>query len=318
MVKLDLLDKKIIYQLDLDARQTASAIAKKLKVAKETVNFRIKRLQKSNIIKGFYAILDTSLINRFFFKIFIKFKEIHPDRRKDILDFFASYPQMSQVLLLEGEYDVQLYFLAEENNDLMKFMKELNSFCGDELQKKEILITDTMYRFNQKFLHSEKHTLTTSVSTKKKDYKFDKTSWNVLKEISKNARISVLDIAKNLGISSQLAQYHLKKLIKEKVIVSNHIAINYDLLDLHHYHLTFQVNDHDILNQIIQFFNQKNKSIFATKMIGHYDGSAELIVKNNEELREFVDELLASFSGKINILDIFLIYKEYELRLYPI
>lgn len=318
MVELDLLDRKIIYQLDLDARQPASAIAKKLRVAKETINFRIKRLLKKNIIKGFYAIIDTSLINQFFFKIFIKFKEIHPNRRKEILDFFASYPKMSQVLLLEGEFDVQLFLLAEENNNLMNFMENLNSFCGEELQKKEILIVNTIYRFNQKFLHNEKQSLTISVTTKNKGYKFDKISWAVLKEISKNARISILEIANNLKISSQLAQYHLKKLIREKVIVSTHIAINYDKLDLQHYHLTFRINDHKILNSVFQFFNQKNKSIFATKMIGYYDGSAELIVKNNKELREFVDELLIAFSENIKVLDILLIYKEYELRLFPL
>ena len=87
---------------------------------------------------------------------------------------------------------------------------------------------------------------------------------------------------------------------------------------MQHYHLTFQDNDHKIINQIIQFFDEKKKSIFATKMIGHYDGSAELIVKNNEELRTFIDELLIQFSEKINHLDIFLIYKEYELNLYPL
>ncbi len=318
MVKLDLLDRKIIYELDLNARQPASKIAKRLKVAKETVNFRIKRLLKNDVIKGFYAMIDTSLINRFFFKIFIKFKEIHPDRRKKILDFLASQPKMSQVLLLEGIYDVQLFFLAEENSDLMRFMESLNSFCGDEIQKKEILITYTLYRFNQKFIYDGKRSLTTSVSTKKKGYKLDNVRFSVLREISKDARISVLDIARNLRISSQLAQYHLKKLVKDKVIVSTHIAINYDLLNMQHYHLTFQVNDHKILSQVIQFFNQKNKSIFATKMMGYYDGSAELIVKNNEELRKFVDELLAKFSEKITTLDIFLIYKEYGLRLYPI
>jgi Lrp/AsnC family transcriptional regulator, regulator for asnA, asnC and gidA len=318
MLNLDLLDKKILYELDLNARQSASSIAKKLKIAKETVNFRIKRLINNNIIKGFYAIIDTSLINRFFFKIFIKFNEINPNRRKEILDFFASHKNMSQVLLLEGNYDVQLFFLAKENNDLMKFMESLNNFCGKELQKKEILIINTMYRFNQKFLHNEKKNLISQVSNKVSNYNIDETSLKVLKEISKNSRISILDIAKNLNISSQLAQYHLKKLIKDKVIVSTHIAINYDKFNMQHYHLTFQVNDHRIINKIIQFFNQKNKSIFATKMIGHYDASAELIVNNNKELRGFVDELLTNFSEKINHLDIFLIYKEYELNLYPI
>ncbi len=315
---MDLLDRKIIYELDIDARQSASAIAKKLSVAKETVNFRIKRLLQNKIIKGFSSLLDLSKIHCFFFKIFVKFKEIPPTRRKEILDFLATYPQMSQVLLLEGKYDVQLFFLAKENSDMMHFMEKMNAFCGKEIHEKQILIVNNLYRFNLKVLYHDKHDIKEIITAKSLEYTFDEVSWNVLKQVANNARIPVLDIAKNLNISSQLAQYHLKKLIKDKVIVSTHLSINYDALQMQHYHVTFQVNDHKILPWIIEFFNSKNKSIFATTMIGCYDGSAELIVSDNQELREIIDNLLENFADKINVLDIFLIYNEYEMKLYPL
>lgn len=315
---MDLLDRKIIYELDIDARQSASEIAKKLSVAKETVNFRIKRLLQNKIIKGFSSLLDLSKIHCFFFKMFVKFKEIQPKRRKEILDFLAAYPQMSQVLLLEGKYDVQLFFLAKENSDMMKFMEAMNTFCGKEIHEKQILIVDTLYRFNLKVLYHDKHDIKEPISAKKSDYVFDDVSWNVLRQVANNARISVLDIAKNCNISAQLAQYHLKKLIKDKVIVSTHVSINYDALQMLHYHVTFQLNDHAVLPWIIEFFNSKNKSIFATTMIGCYDCSAELIVSDNQELREIIDNLLENFADKINVLDVFMIYKEYEMRLYPL
>ena len=315
---MDLLDRKIIYELDIDARQSASAIAKKLSVAKETVNFRIKRLLQNKIIKGFSSLLDLSKIHCFFFKIFVKFKEIPPKRRKEILDFLAAYPQMSQVLLLEGKYDVQLFFLAKENSDMMRFMEKMNAFCGKEIHEKQILIVNNLYRFNLKVLYHDKHDIKEIITAKKSDYVFDEISWNVLKQVANNARISVLDIAKNCNISAQLAQYHLKKLIKDKVIVSAHVDINYDALQMLHYHVTFQLHDHSVLPWIIEFFNSKNKSLFATTMIGCYDGSAELIVTDNQELREIIDNLLENFADKINVLDIFLIYNEYEMRLYPL
>jgi len=317
-MNLDLLDKKIIYELDKCARQSASQIGKKLKIAKETINFRIKRLLKNNVIKGFYPVINNSLINQFFYKIFIKFEEINPERREQILNFLITYPQIGQVLLLEGKYDVQLLFLAKDNYGLMEFMDKLNSFCGKEIKEKIILIIDSMYRFNLKFFYNPKEETKTIVTSKKQDYKFDKISWKVLQEISKDARKPILEIAKILNLSPQLTQYHLKKLIKDKVILSTHLAINYNKLNLQHYHLTFQINDPKALPKIIQFFNSKNKSMFATKMIGKYDGSAEIVIKDNQELRKFVDELRTNYSNYINTLDIFLVYKEYKLRLYPI
>ena len=46
-IELDLLDKKILYELDLDSRQHISTLAKAVKASKETVNFRIKTTSSS-------------------------------------------------------------------------------------------------------------------------------------------------------------------------------------------------------------------------------------------------------------------------------
>ena len=53
MADLDLKDRKILYELDFNARQTDSEIAKKVKLSREVVNYRISRLQKNGIIRNF-------------------------------------------------------------------------------------------------------------------------------------------------------------------------------------------------------------------------------------------------------------------------
>ena len=74
MHQLDLLDQKIMYELDLNARISASQLAKKLKKSKETVNFRINRLIKNEYIKGFYTVFNTSKLGWYYTKFYIKFK----------------------------------------------------------------------------------------------------------------------------------------------------------------------------------------------------------------------------------------------------
>ena len=57
-IKLDEKDKKILYELDKNSRQGISSIAKKVRLSKEVVNYRIKNLEKRKIIKGYYAVLQ--------------------------------------------------------------------------------------------------------------------------------------------------------------------------------------------------------------------------------------------------------------------
>ena len=51
-MELDNLDKRIISQLDRDARASNSKIARALRINKNVVNYRIKSLEQEGIIRG--------------------------------------------------------------------------------------------------------------------------------------------------------------------------------------------------------------------------------------------------------------------------
>lgn len=81
--ELDAYDKKILFELDINARMSASKIAKKIKIPKETVNYRIKRLEKEGWINRLYTIFNASLFGYSYYRIFLKFKQtnfIHRNR----------------------------------------------------------------------------------------------------------------------------------------------------------------------------------------------------------------------------------------------
>ena len=78
-IDLDLKDRKILYELDLGARQSLSSIGRKVGLSKEVVNYRINRLTELGIIKGFYARIDSSRVGLVIFRTFIKLQNILPD-----------------------------------------------------------------------------------------------------------------------------------------------------------------------------------------------------------------------------------------------
>ena len=55
---IDLKDRKILYELDVDSRQSNAEIARKVGLSKQVVGFRIKRLVKEGLISWFYSIFD--------------------------------------------------------------------------------------------------------------------------------------------------------------------------------------------------------------------------------------------------------------------
>ena len=54
MVNLDKKDRKLVYELDCNSRQTIQQLANKVGLSKDAVKYRINRLLQNQIIKSFY------------------------------------------------------------------------------------------------------------------------------------------------------------------------------------------------------------------------------------------------------------------------
>jgi len=73
-IKLDIKDKKILYELDMDARQSISSIAKRVGLSKEVVNYRIRRMEKEGLIDGYYAIIEYSKLGYMYCRLIMTFR----------------------------------------------------------------------------------------------------------------------------------------------------------------------------------------------------------------------------------------------------
>ena len=62
MHKIDLKDRKILYELDLNCRQSNTQIGKKVGLKRDVVSYRINRLQEEGVIKNFWTALVVAIV----------------------------------------------------------------------------------------------------------------------------------------------------------------------------------------------------------------------------------------------------------------
>ena len=84
-VSLDARDRAILYYLDKDARQSISSIAKKIKLSKEVVNYRIKNLVKQGTICDFSTIINGAKLGYVMYRVFIRFQNVDVEKEKEML-----------------------------------------------------------------------------------------------------------------------------------------------------------------------------------------------------------------------------------------
>ena len=76
MVKLDIKDRKILYHLDFDSRQSYRSLGKKVGLSKDIVALRVKKLQEKGIIKGFFAVVDYAKLGYSLYRIYFTFQDL--------------------------------------------------------------------------------------------------------------------------------------------------------------------------------------------------------------------------------------------------
>ena len=76
MNTIDVKDRKILYQLDMNARQSFSQIGKKVGLPKTVVSYRVKKMQKNGIINNFYTVIDTFKLGYSSYRIYLGFQYI--------------------------------------------------------------------------------------------------------------------------------------------------------------------------------------------------------------------------------------------------
>jgi len=315
--ELDAYDKKILFELDINARMSASKIAKKLKIPKETVNYRIKRLEKDGWINRLYTIFNASLFGYSYYRVFLKFNKLTASTETEIIDYITSDPTCANLRVLDGQYDLVFLTIQKNPGELKAFLQCFFNNYGMYVQEKNVLMMMKTYKLNQKFLFEGRTIKKTFNHVETKDFSLDKIDLGIMKAISTNARIKLSEIANNLKLDSRLIEYHIKRMERTGIIVAYVTDLNLVKLNRELIKVDIALKDPALIPRIVDFFDKTNTCVFAHELLGKYDLSFEIYVENDEMLRGILEKFKEQFLENYVYYDVSHVYKEYVINWSP-
>lgn len=317
MVKFDLLDRKIMFELDLDSRLPVTQLAKKVHASKDTVNFRLKKLVQDGFIKNFITTIYTSHLNLFYYKLFYRFHKTTPEIDKKIISFIQDYGKTAWFGSFEGPYDLAFLIISKSVYDLENFLKEFRKLFGDYILEQEIHTLTSVHRFNLKFFHNSERVKHTQYPKELQVLNLDEVDYKILTTIANNSRVPIIDLARDLNIDSSTILYRLANLKKKKVLGTHTLAVDFSKFGVQHYQINFILKNHEAISKLVTYFSNHKNATFATTTIGKYDLAVELVAEDNLGLRKILDDVNSKFSSDINDHDTFLIVKEHNVTWLP-
>jgi Lrp/AsnC family leucine-responsive transcriptional regulator len=118
---VDDIDLRILEELQVDARTSRAALARRVGMSAAAVHERIKRLERSGVITGYHAHLDPSRSGAdllAFVEIFIE----PASREPHFLEAMAGLPEVQEVHHVTGEFAFLLKARVRDRESLRRFL----------------------------------------------------------------------------------------------------------------------------------------------------------------------------------------------------
>ncbi len=71
-VRVDTLDRKLLYELDSDSRQSLSQLARVLREGRDRVSYRVERLVREGVIRQFTVVINPYRLGYTLYKTYLK------------------------------------------------------------------------------------------------------------------------------------------------------------------------------------------------------------------------------------------------------
>ena len=299
---MDLTDKKILCELDLNCRTPISKLAKKLRISRDIAAYRINRLEKEGIIINYLCSINLAKLRYKTYKLY--FKLWSNNKEEEFVKKLSNDKRVIHFLKTEGDFDYSLSVATMTVMDLDDFIMELkNEFSvliKDYLVS--IVIYSKVFKLNKLLLNQTSSDLKFEKHQGRVERVYiDEKDKKILNELSQSANLPIVDLAKKTKLSIDVIKYRLKKLEKE-LINTYRIRLNFNKLGYYHYVIMIKTIklDHENEEKLFSWCSKKHEVIFCTKRVGNYDPEVNAAIRNIEELNKFLKELKSEFSDIID------------------
>ena len=130
--------------------------------------------------------------------------------------------------------------------------------------------------------------------------------------LAQDSRITTIDIAKKLNITTITITKRIKRLIELGVILRFHVTINWEIIGYKWFKVDLYLKDYNKIHQIIKYLETNPNLSYIDKTFGYADLELELIVKNVDQLKQIIEDISSKFPKMIRSYTYFSVEKSHK------
>ncbi len=308
-VNLDIKDRRILSELDLDARQSNSQIAKKAKLSKNIVNYRLNRLEKAGIIKGYNTLFDYSKLGYFLIRVYLDFYELDPVKEEELIKYLKEESTTGNVCRTIGNWDLVVSFYVKNVREFWviwsRFLERFRRIIleyNTNIVTKEILFSKAYFMKNdigdephKKSLFSKRWVRGYAVAED-----IDETDLKIVELLTEDGRAPIGKIARAVKLNSMSVIYRIKQLISKGIILGYRFDSNIEKIGYARFMVDLELEDTTVAASLVEYCQNHPHIVSTVESISdNNDFEFDIETEGFNTFLEIIDDMKHKFPGKI-------------------
>jgi Lrp/AsnC family transcriptional regulator, leucine-responsive regulatory protein len=130
--KIDDIDDEILKRLARNAKISIVELSKATKLKPSSIIYRMKQLEKKNIIQGYRASINFQKLGYHYFKVMMNLNDL--SKRKEIFGWIKHHPNITYLDVFIGGLDVEFDIEAQSTEEFADIIKELKKCHGSSIK----------------------------------------------------------------------------------------------------------------------------------------------------------------------------------------
>lgn len=301
---LDNKDNKILSIISNNARTPSNGLSKTAHLSREVIDYHIKRLEKEKIIIGYQARLNINAFSILRYNLLIKLNKYDKIKEEELIKHLKKQKYTHYIAKIGGNFDFIIGFSIKEVTDLKVYLDLLYGKFSDLISIHQLFTQLDEIKDDFATLFGKGNNLSyVSMRDFNKDFKLDNTNKKILQEITKNSKISSVDLGNMLNLTSAAIAYRIKNMEKNNIILGYRTIIDILKLSKQFYYVFFDVKTTNIETEKIVFNQMKSNPniLFANRLAGTHSYLCMIYAKNNNDFYEKLRELQNNLNTITNI-----------------
>ncbi len=299
-IKLDLIDRKILAELDKNCRIPNSKLGKKIGRSRETVKYRIQHLQKKGIIERFITSINPNKLGFYMFKVYLQLDNIQKERKR-FYNYLKSQKNIYWMGISDGAFDCVFAILSKSITDYYDQINKILSEFKNLIVRKVLGVMVDTRQYNKRFLTNDKDGKFVIFGGDVINNEIDETDYQILNILANNARISLAELARKVNSTIEIVRGKIKKMKEKRIILGYRIAVNFNKLDLEFYKAIIYFKSLSLEEEkaLFEWMRTNPSSLYYIRSLAPWGAELEFAVESYQYFNQIMNDLRKKFPNVI-------------------